>query len=102
MRGREDAARGAALIVSVDIDCALLDLLSPVVVTVVSRGAFFLLLLLFVVFLAGLCRFLDVSLACIGHLRLCARELAEGRVDVTQQVRTKTTKSSGGGGGTAT
>lgn len=78
---------------TVDIDCALLDLLSPVVVTVVSRGAFFCAAVC--CFLAGLYRFLDVSLASIGHLRLCARELAEGRVDVTQQVRTKTTKSRG-------
>lgn len=35
-------------------------------------------------------RFLDVSLVCIGHLRLCARQLAEGGVDVALQVRPKT------------
>lgn len=34
----------------------------------------------------GLGRFLDVSLVCIGHLRLCARQLAEGGVDVALQV----------------
>lgn len=37
--------------------------------------------------LFGRGRFLDVSLVCIGHLRLCARQLAEGGVDVTLQVR---------------
>lgn len=31
-------------------------------------------------------RFLDVGLVCIGHLRVCARHLAEGGVDVMLQV----------------
>ena len=41
-------------------------------------------------------RFLDVSLVCIGHLRLCARQLAEGGVDVALQVRLHQTKEPAG------